>query len=335
MAGGDGKPKQPAPLGKPGAPAPAPKPNSPVSGWPITRRDTSSSAFDLAPVGKPSVSGLPRVPTLSQPAVRNPFGDDERTATNTSALPRSSASSQNLPRVGPTPGLTQPPRRKSNVIQKRLNSSAFDEEEHTQIDVVLGRSKSIELDVEEETQTQPVEFYDGVTPAPTVTDRESWRMVKAPVTSRPGKRRGRILWTLIDQFAVAYNPRYQVHNALAEPRAHVFAWDVSIAMGCEIPHYRPGRELTLAQTVEWARWQSTQQGWKKIDGAAAIAAADRGELALAIPRDPKAKPMVAVVRPGGPGVDGKPRVATAGRPKSNDLPVEQAMGGPADFYVHL
>lgn len=340
MSGGDDKPRKPAPLApKPGPPV-GPKPAAPRA----APRGTSDSAFDLAPVGgKTTLPALPRVPTVqSMPAAKNPFADQEKTAKGGSALnlPKvhSSASSQNLqpvgakPAAGPTPGLVQPPRRKSNVIQKRLASSGFDEDERTQLDAVLGRSKSIEFDLDEE-PTGTTEFYDGETPAPELTDKETWRALVAPVQSKQRRRSARVLWTLLDQFAAGHNPRYQVNNPASEPRAHVFVWDVSRAMDCEIPHNRGGREMTLAQTADWARYECEFRGWKRADPASAIAAADRGEMVIVVAKDPRIR-AIAVVRPGGAGDDGKARVASAGRPKGNDLGVVEAIGPDVEFFVH-
>ena len=67
--------------------------------------------------------------------------------------------------------------------------------------------------------------------------------------------------------------------------------------------------------------------------AAALAATDRGELVVVIARDPKVRAL-AIVRPGGAGDDGLPRVASAGRPRGNDLSVAQAIGPAVDFYAH-
>lgn len=344
MAAGDGKPK-------PGPPAQKP-PQMPRA----QPRGTSDSAFELPPVGGStarSAPSFPRVPTTPSQRAVNPFGSEEKTSTSMQNLPRvgssqnlprvgssqnlpkvggSSASSQNLTPVGPTP-LTLPPRRKSNVYQKRLASSGFDQEERTQLDAVLGRSKSVELDLDEEIHTNTTEFYDGETPADEVVDKETWRALKAPVQSRLKRRSARVLWSLIDQFAVGNNPRYQVISPAADPRAHVFAWDVSLAMDCEIPHNRGGREMTLAQTVDWVRLECTYRGWKKIDSAGALAAADRGELVLVISKDPKVRAL-AIVRPGGAGEDGLPRVASAGKPKGNDLSVAEAVGPAVDFFTH-
>jgi len=291
MSAGDGKQK---PAQKPGAPA-AKAPQLPVAR--PHQSGHGESAFDLAPVGGNARSAQ------SLPRVANPFGSDEKTSTSMPNLPKiGGASSNNLPQVGPKP-LIQPPPRKSNVIQKRLASSGFNE------------------------------FYDGETPAPEVVDRETWRAVKAPLQSRPKRRSGRTLWSVIDQFAVANNPRYSVSNPAADLRAHVFAWDVSLAMECEIPHNRSGREMTLAQTVDWVRFECTYRGWRKVDEATALASSERGELVLAIAKDSRAR-CLAIVRPGGAGDDGRPRVSSAGKPKGNDLGVVEAVGALVDYYAH-
>lgn len=275
----------------------------------------------MAPVGSAARSA----PSLK---AANPFAGEEKTSTSMQNLPRvGGASSNNLPQV-------QPPQSKSNAIQKRLASSGFDEEERTQIDAMMGRSKSVEFDLDEEIHTNTTEFYDGETPAEEVVDRETWRALKAPVQSRPKRRSGRVLWSVIDQFAVGNNPRYAVSNPAADPRAHVFAWDVSLAMECEIPHNRGGREMTLAQTVDWVRLECTYRGWRKVDAAGALAAADRGELVVVISKDPKVRAL-AIVRPGGAGDDGLPRVASAGKPKGNELSVAEAVGSAVDFFAHL
>ncbi len=319
MAGGDGKPKQP-----PKAPPLGPRP---VQVARATPRGTSDSLFDLAPVGGTRTRTVTNVPRA------NPFGSEEKTSTSMSNLPRvAGPSSNNLRPVGPSP-LVQPPRRKSNVIQKRMASSGFDQEERTQLDVVLGRTKSVELDLDEPT-TNTIEFYDGEQPAPEVTDQETWRAVQPPVQSRPRRRAARLLWTVIDQFACGHNPRYAVNSPAAEPRAHVFAWDVSLAMDCEIAHNRGGRELSLAQTIDWVRFECVGRGWVKVDQKNALAAAERGELVLIISKDPKQRAL-ALLRPGGVGDDGQPRVASAGRPRGNDLGLLEALGPAVDYFAHF
>ncbi|MBL8912050.1 MAG: hypothetical protein JNM17_15250 [Archangium sp.] len=343
---GDGKKPPPKPI----QPAPG---VAPGSGARRAAHGTGDSAFELTPVGKPgqSLPSLPRVATApgTFPALtgRNPFGSDERTHTSTPSLPKvsssnlpkvggSGASSNNLPAVGgPVPGLTQGmPKRKTNVIQKQLASSAFDKDERTQTEALMGRAKSVELDLDEEGDGLNGQFYDGETAAKEVSTKSTWRALKAPVKSKSKKRSPRVLWTVIDQFAVGTNPRY-VPSKPGESRAHVFAWDVSMAMDCEIPHYKLGREMTFMATVDWVRFKSTEQGWRRLlDKKAAVEAADRGELVLMISKDPKVW-VLAVVRPGGAGDDGHPRVASAGSIRGNDLSAAELLGASdGDFYSH-
>lgn len=299
---------------------PPAKPAGPVAPPPASRaaaHGTGDSAFELAPVGKPgsSFSQLPRIAT-SPGTVR-------------------AASHSNLPAVaGPVPVLTQgmPKRRKTNVVQKQLASSGFDKEERTQTEVLMGRARSVDLDHDEEDSLNG-RFYDGETAAKEVSTKSTWRALAAPVKSRGTKRSARVLWTVIDQFAVGTNPRYMRANP-NDLRAHIFAWDVSMAMECEIPHYKLGREMTCGATIDWVRFKATESGWRRVDQAAAIAAADRGELVLAISKDPKASAL-AVVRPGGAGDDGKPRVASGGVPKGNDLGVTEAVGAEVMYFAHV
>ena len=353
MSGGDGKPKQqskpaaPPPrtstgsVSKPGGVSPtnATKPSIPRTASRPGGGGGSDSSFDLPTIGsgKSSMPSLPRVPTApsmkaaSAPAA-NPWGDEERTAAASHRdLQRvTGASASSLPTV-PT-GATTVPMRKPSVIAKQLASSGFDQQENTQLEAVMGRTKSIEFDADEVQEPASGEFYDGETPAAAVSTKSTWRALKAPVKSNAKRRNPRTLWTVIDQFAVGNNPRYAVTSPAAEPRAHVFAWDVSMAMECEIPHYRHGREMTLAQTLDWLRLEAQYKGWKKsLDHGGAIDAADRGELVFVVPKDVKARAL-GIVRPGGGGDDGLPRVASAGRPRGNDLGLVEAIGSNEVVY---
>jgi len=333
---GGGKPRQPP--AKPGGPAPK---------GPAKPLRPSQSAFELEPVTGRGRPAAPKKPGAPPPTQSGPWSDFEPTVSG----PRSpsmadlrritGSSAVELPRVGAKPKadkaeitqpLTLPPQRKPSVIQKQLQSSQFDDDEHTQIDAVLGNVRSLELDADEESQTGTSEVYDGETPAEGTTDPEGWKAINAPVQSRPGRRSGRIYWSVIDQFAVGHNRRYDP-DAPLRPRSHLFVWDVSRAMGCEVPHFVGGREMTVGQTVDWVRLESLSRGWRKLDAASALAAADRGELVLALPRDPKLK-LVVVVRPGGAGDDGFPRVAGANAKRGTDLGAREVLGPLIEYFGH-
>jgi hypothetical protein len=305
-------------------------------------RGTKDSAFES--LSKPNPRLTAELKKVGAPA--NPFDDVEVTRTSASQVglpqvggPRTSASQASLPPVGgraasyanlpAVGGAITIPERKPSVIQKQLLASAFDEDERTQIDTVLGRVGRVQLDDDEE-PTAANEFFDGITPAEGTDSPETWKAVNAPVQSRPRRRSGRVLWSLLDQFAVEHNPRYTGTNG---DRAHVFVWDVSRAMECEVPHFKAGREMTVIQMVDWMRVEGSTRGWRRTNAQGALEAADRGELVLAFARDPKQK-LVAIVRPGGAGDDGIPRVATAGPKRGNDLSVREAIGNSVEYFVH-
>jgi hypothetical protein len=297
-------------------------------------RTSTAGAMPAAKASGASAQSLPRVTSESTPRVSH------------QNLPKvASASSQSLPRVAsdsppkvshpalPPVGVVpaNPLVKQTNPFQKALRASAFDENEKEKIEVMLGRSRQLHLDAdEEEPSSSSHQFFDGETPASKVQTRSTWRALTAPVKSKPRKRNPRILWTVIDQFAVAKNKRYDAPDG---SRAHVFAWDVSLAMECPIPHHRQGRELSLAQTVDWLRYEAPAAGWLKVDAQGAVAAADAGQLVYVIPKNPKLK-QLAIVRPGGVGDDGLPRVASAGQPRGNDLGVTEAVGRDPLYFTH-
>lgn len=74
--------------------------------------------------------------------------------------------------------------------------------------------------------------YDGLTPAPQVTSRDVWKALSPPVTSEPGQRSPELTRQVVAQFAVGANPRYELDAG--KTRGHIFLWDVSRAMGCEV-----------------------------------------------------------------------------------------------------
>jgi hypothetical protein len=303
-------------------------------------RVTSESTPRVSHQNLPKVAGasqqaLPRVTSESTPRVSHQNLPKVAGASQ-QALPRVTSESvprvshSQLPAVGPVP-TTTPSIKQTNPFQKALRASAFDENEKEKIEVMLGRSRKLDLDAdEEEPSSSSHQFFDGETPASKVTTRSTWRALTAPVKSKPKKRNPRILWTVIDQFAVAKNKRYDAPDG---SRAHVFAWDVSLAMECPIPHHRQGRELSLAQTVDWFRYEAAAVGWLKVDAEGAVAAADAGQLVYVIPKNPKLK-QIAIVRPGGAGDDGLPRVASAGLPRGNDLGVAEALGRDPLYFTH-
>jgi hypothetical protein len=94
-------------------------------------------------------------------------------------------------------------------------------------------------------------------------------------------------------------------------------------MGCEIPHFVGGREVTLAQAVDWLRINGHARGWRKTALDRALEVAASGCMCVAVPKDTKKK-LIAVVRPG--DEDGELRVAAGVPERGNNLSVEEALG---------
>jgi hypothetical protein len=147
----------------------------------------------------------------------------------------------------------------------------------------------------EEPEAESDYVPDGVTPHPALTGRDVWKAVKAPIQNREGKRSVEVLEHVLAQFAVETNPRYS-DDAPGKPRGHIFVWDVSRAMNCEIPHFVGAKELTLAQTVDWLRHEGPMRGWSKVTDASIYEAAGAGYLVVAIPREVRIK-HIAIVAP--------------------------------------
>jgi hypothetical protein len=174
--------------------------------------------------------------------------------------------------------------------------------------------------------------FDGTVAAPGVEGRDLARAIKAPVQSREGNRSAETYLNVIHQFAVGVNPRYDPDGD--KPRGHIFIWDVTRAMGAEIPHFLGIKELNLAQTVDWIRHDALMKGWQRADISLALQVAAAGAPVLAVPKEIKTK-WIGVVRPNERAKDGKPLLSAAGKERGNGLTVQQAFGVFAvEYFVH-
>lgn len=153
----------------------------------------------------------------------------------------------------------------------------------------------------------PTQKFDGLTVPEALKGRDVWKAVQAPVVSREGTRSRALYDQVIKQFGITVNPRYD-DDAPGKPRGHIFAWDVSRAMGCEIPHFVGAKELTLAQTVDWVRHEGPMRGWRRVSDL--WETVEAGKMVVAVPKQPTVK-HIAVVAPQDPPTDGKPRFTGA------------------------
>ncbi|MBS1150722.1 MAG: Muramidase (flagellum-specific) [Myxococcaceae bacterium] len=308
---------KPAPARKPGPPVPTGKTGVAQARPPGIARPRPFDTLD----SEDTVPGAARLPSLSD--MRKITGS---TTPDLKPVPEKMLT----PFTSAQPVLVRPP----NVFQKQLQSSGFDDDEKTNTDALLGNFTGPKLDADEEDEiTVTTALHDGLLPAREVTSVDTWKAVNAPMTSKQGRRTAVLYQNVIEQFACGYNQRYQV-DASGKSKTHIFVWDVTRAMGCEVPHFVGGRETTLGQMVDWLRFEGHTRGWKKANAAQAIEAADRGEAVLAVPQEGKLR-MLAVVRPGGADAQGMPRVAAAIDEVGNDMPATDALKTPLiAYYVH-
>jgi len=170
--------------------------------------------------------------------------------------------------------------------------------------------------------------YDGGTPASGV-DSKPWMSVDAPLTNTSSNRNPAVCSDVINQFAVRVNTRYKANQqGKGETYCNIFVWDVTKAMGAEIPHWvnRDGRsvatgegsELDANGIVKWLQQHGELHGWRSASARETQEAANRGLPAVAVRENPGEIGHVAVVRPGEYSEEQGPWSAQAGTTNFNE-----------------
>jgi LysM repeat protein len=191
------------------------------------------------------------------------------------------------------------------------------------------------------------ETYDGIHPAPGTVSTNRAGYNQPPLTNSPGERDSAIYSQLINQFAVGNNPRYLPGDG--NTYCNIFAWDVSRAMGAEIPHWidssgnvatpfgSHASEININGGVTWMRNHGvTQFGFKSCSPQQAQDAANQGKLAVVMWKNTgSGHGHIAVVRPGSVTSAG-PAIAQAGRHNFNEGHVQNGFGQltPLEFFSH-
>ena len=170
--------------------------------------------------------------------------------------------------------------------------------------------------------------YDGRTPAPETTSRRASAAVSPPLTNSAAQGRDPNTYSqVINQFAVGDNPRYARRNG--NTYCNIYAWDVTRAMGAELPHWRrydgtPAEpfergawEMNANGTARWLNEHGERYGWRQVSAEEAQAHANRGGPAVAIRENQGGIGHVAVVRPG-EMTDRGPAIAQAGARNFNE-----------------
>jgi len=292
----------------------------------IADREREETSFVT---GKERVTGSFSTPRASAPnaaereRVTQKYGEPrERTTGNVPVVP-----------AAVREAITQP--KQLTQHQKQMLSSAFqDAARMNHLKSVVGNTGERARDDDDDDEATAMgRSFDGEEPASELTGRDLFKTVQAPVQSREGRRNKNAYEQVLNQFAVGHNPRYEPDGP-GKPRGHIFVWDVSRAMNCEVPHFIGMKELSYAQTVDWIRHEGPARGWNRANMEDAIAAAQAGQLVLALPKEVRLK-QVAVVRPADPDPDGRPRLAAAAVKIGGNLSVYEALGVyAAEYFLH-
>ncbi len=184
--------------------------------------------------------------------------------------------------------------------------------------------------------------YDGTQAAAGTTNTQAWIPVEAPLQGNPSERTADTYADVIDQFAVGSNPRYQRRDG--NTYCNIFAWDVTKAMGAEIPHWvdgagnptgvGQGRELDANGGHLWLQNSGPQHGWREVSAEEAQAMANQGHPTVASWHNPGGIGHIAVVRPGEINERG-PAIAQAGSSNFNEGHVRDSFGNaPVKYFVN-
>lgn len=190
--------------------------------------------------------------------------------------------------------------------------------------------------------------YDGKTPAEGTVVLNQAHLVNPPLTSTSSNRDSRLYGEVLDQFAVAHNPRYM--RTPDKTYCNIFVWDATRAMGAEIPHWvdnngnsvpvasPEGRELNANSTVQWLENHGQSNGWRAVTAEEAQAMANQGKPTVATWKNPNPAEAghVAMVRPGEYDSGLGPNIAQAGGNNFNEGHVikDGFKNRPVVYYVH-
>ncbi|MDR0858773.1 MAG: hypothetical protein LBN97_07075 [Oscillospiraceae bacterium] len=113
--------------------------------------------------------------------------------------------------------------------------------------------------------------------------------VNPPLRGGESERSPELYNDIIEQFGVESNPRY-TPGKLGATWCNIYVWDVTSAMGAEIPHYTDAQtgeprtypdvagaiELNAAAVDDWLETKGAEYGWREVSAEIAQAAANAG-----------------------------------------------------------
>ncbi len=192
----------------------------------------------------------------------------------------------------------------------------------------------------------------GVTGIP----ENAWEVANAPLTNNVGQRDPDTYRAVMNQFNVESNPRYTVNkNGIGDTYCNIYVWDVTRAMGAEIPHYLTsagepvstggaGITETNANMVnDWLNTYGPKYGWKQVSAEEAQQYANQGMPAITSWKNPSGHGHLQMVSPSADGgydtVNGV-AISQAGRLLINDGHIVDSYGNSStlsqvEYFVHI
>lgn len=140
---------------------------------------------------------------------------------------------------------------------------------------------------------------------------EYWKPANPPLTNDAGNRSAQQYDAVIDQFDVTRNSRYAPYRNGSDTYCNIYVWDVTRAMGAEIPHYihpqtgdmlgypppKGALETTANRLYDWLQNHGERYGWIQVDEATAQLAANAGQPAVTVLKNPTGHGHVQMIRP--------------------------------------
>lgn len=165
---------------------------------------------------------------------------------------------------------------------------------------------------------------------------EQWLPLDAPVRSRPGSRDRDTYFRVAQQFRVTEMPRYKANAT--QTWCNIYAWDVTRAMGAEIPHwYDPatgnsmpvgkGAEMRANDMVTYL--EQGRGGWQQVPSEVARSRAAGGYPTVIVWSNPSGPGHIAMLLPDG-------TIAQAGASNLWRSSITAGFGyRPLKFFTHV
>ena len=138
-----------------------------------------------------------------------------------------------------------------------------------------------------------VRLPDGTLTGRVTLPLEVWKPASPAITSSEGARNPALYRSVIDQFSVETAERYKPFRD-GYTYCNIFMWDVTRAMGAEIPHYtdpetgepmyypdiKGANQMGAIATDEWLKKYGPEYGWRQVDAETAQRYANEGKPAV-------------------------------------------------------